>query len=114
MSNEQAVSLPRTIKVPPATWEAAKARAGKMGVPLRQFIEEAMHAELAGLIEALRKLGVRAECQPNKVVRVPISDAVLDLARHGREQTGLPAILMLALCMARFAGRRRGGRKARA
>ena len=113
MSDAQSLLLPRTIKVPASVWQAAKVTAEKKGITLRQFIEDAVRTELADLIVGLRKLGVRTECQPNKVVRVPISDATLDLTRHGREQTGLPAILMLALCMQRAAGRRRG-RKARA
>jgi hypothetical protein len=85
--------------------------------PVRLVLEDAVAGELPTLVERLRDLGLRGEVPADKVVRVPIAESVLSALAFGREQTGLPAITLLGLCLQSHVSRKRrrpksgGGRR---
>ena len=101
------VPVPRTLKLPGRVWTATKAKGRKDGKPVREVLKDAVNAELPRLVRQLRELGVRGELTNDKVVRVPVSDVLLDRLRNAKVKTGLPAIQMLTLCLQRHAARRR-------
>jgi hypothetical protein len=99
--------LPRTIKLSEAAWLEGKAKAAKLGITVRQFVEDAVKSEMPNLIRQLRQVGLLPEYWPNKTVRVPLADGVLAAMKDGRKRTGLAENLVLSLCLHHFAGRRR-------
>ena len=54
------------------------------------------------LIESLRKLGLKGEVKADKLVRVPLDDNVIGRLNYARRQTGLPAVLLLKICLQRY------------
>ena len=101
------VPVPRTLKLPGRTWKTVKAKGKRDGKPVREVLKDAVDAELTRLVRRLRELGVRGELVNDKVVRIPVSDVLLDRLRKAKEQTGLPSIQLLALCLQHHADRRR-------
>ena len=92
----------RTIKLPSELWEQVKERAKQENKNLRWTIDEALDAELLPLIESLRELGLKGEVKADKLVRVPLDENVIARMNHGRRQTGLPAVLLLRICLQRY------------
>lgn len=92
----------RTIRLPAELWRAVKARSSRDGKAIRWVIDDALDAELMGLIEALRGLGLRGEDHADKLVRAPLDDNVIARMNYGRRQTGLPAVLLLRVCLERY------------
>ena len=91
----------RTVRVPSELWQAVKDRSERDGKAIRWVIDEALDAELMALIETLRQLGFRGENKPDKLVRVPLDDNVIGRLNHSRRRTGLPAVLLLRVCLER-------------
>lgn len=107
MDEYRSTPVPRTIKLPGKVWRAVKAKGKRDGKPTREVIEDAVKTEMPALVNSLRDFGIKGELTNNKVIRAPMSDALLDRMRAGRDKTGLPAIQMLALCLQRHTARRR-------
>jgi len=102
--NERLPMFHRTIRVPASLWRAVKRRSADDGKAIRWVVDDALDAELPGLIDKLRKLGLRAEIADDKLVRLPMDDNVRGRILFGRRQTGLPAVLLLKLCLTRHCG----------
>ena len=94
----------RTIRVPASLWKAVKRKSARDGKAIRWVVDDALDAELPGLIDALRRLGLRGELTDDKLVRLPMDDNVRGRILFGRRQTGLPAVLLLKLCLMRHCG----------
>jgi len=92
----------RTIKLPNELWDKVKERGAREKKALRWIVDEALDAELQSLIESLRELGLKGEAKPNKLVRVPLDDNVIGRLNHSRRQTGLPAVLLLRICLQKY------------
>ena len=91
----------RTIKLPNGLWDKVKERGNQEKKALRWIVDEALDAELLPLIETLRRLGLKGEVKADKLVRVPLDDNVIGRLNHSRRQTGLPAVLLLRICLQR-------------
>ena len=91
----------RTIRVPSGVWQDVKQRSDRDGKAIRWVVDDALDAELIPLIESLRGLGFRGEDKADKLVRVPLDDNVIGRINHARRQTGLPAVLLLRICLQR-------------
>lgn len=92
----------RTIKLPDGLWDKVKGRGNQEKKALRWIVDEALDAELLPLVESLRQLGLKGEVKADKLVRVPLDDNVIGRFNHGRRQTGLPAVLLLRICLERY------------
>jgi len=91
----------RTIRLPAELWKDVKARSKQEGKSIRWVVDDALDAELMPLIATLRKLGLRGERNDDKLVRVPLDDNVIGRMNYSRRQTGLPAVLLLRVCLKR-------------
>lgn len=105
--NERLPMFHRTIRVPGSLWRAVKRKSAGDGKAIRWVVDDALDAELAGLIEQLRRLGLRGELADDKLVRLPMDDNVRGRILFGRRQTGLPAVLLLKLCLTRHCEKER-------
>ena len=92
----------RTVKLPNELWDKVKERGNLERKALRWIIDEALDSELLILIDSLRKLGFNGEIKADKLVRLPLDDNVIGRLNNGRRQTGLPAVLLLRICLERF------------
>ena len=92
----------RTIKLPNGLWDKVKERGSLEKKALRWVVDEALDAELLPLVESLRELGFKGEIKADKLVRVPLDDNVIGRLNHGRRQTGLPAVLLLRICLQKY------------
>ena len=95
----------RAIAFAPELWSSTKRAAKRSGVPIREFISEALDEELPGLVQSLSpgRTGAR-----RKLVRVSICDNAIGRINHGRRETGgIPAVLLLKICLARHAAKDR-------
>ena len=54
------------------------------------------------MIASLRTMGFKGEDKPDKLVRAPLDDNVISRLKHARRQTGLPAVLLLRVCLDRY------------
>ena len=54
------------------------------------------------MIASLRAMGFKGEDKDNKLVRAPLDDNVIGRLNHSRRQTGLPAVLLLRICLDRY------------
>ncbi len=95
----------RTIRVPNSLWRAVKQKSADDGKAIRWVVDDALDAGLVSLIEELRRLGLRGELTDDKLVRLPMDDNVRARILFGRRQTGLPAVLLLKLCLTRHCGK---------
>lgn len=102
--NERLPMFHRTIRVPAELWAAVKYRSADEGKAIRWVVDDALDADLPNLIAELRKLGLRGEVADDKLVRLPMDDNVRARILFGRRQTGLPAVLLLKLCLMRHCG----------
>ena len=91
----------RTVRFPANLWQAIKSQSKRENKSLRWVIDEALDAELLSLVTHLRELGFKGEVKPNKLVRVPLDDNVVGRLNFARRQTGLPAVLLLRICLRR-------------
>ena len=89
----------RTIKLPSGLWKQVKERGKQENKNLRWTVDEALDAELLPLVESLRELGFKGEVKADRLVRVPVDENVIARMNHGRRQTGLPAVLLLRICL---------------
>ena len=89
----------RTMKFPNGLWNKVKQRGEAEGKALRWVIDEALDAELLPLVESLRELGLKGETKADKLVRVPLDDNVVGRVNLGRRRTGIPAVLLLKMCL---------------
>jgi hypothetical protein len=105
--NERLPCFHRTIRLPGSLWRAVRRRGLRDGKAIRWVVEEALDAELAELVEQLRRLGLRGELADDRLVRLPMDDNVRGRILCGRRQTGLPAVLLLKLCLMRHCGKER-------
>jgi hypothetical protein len=87
--------------LPADLWADVKAKAKRRGRPIRELVHDALDAELPPVIDALRQLGLNADDQAEKLVRLPVDDNVVGRLNCGRRRTGLPAVQLLILCLAR-------------
>ena len=106
--NERLPMFHRTIRVPASLWEAVKRKSASDGKAIRWVVDDALDAELVDLIAELRKLGLRGEIVDDKLVRLPMDDNVRARILFGRRQTGLPAVLLLKLCLMKHCGKGSG------
>ena len=86
-------------------WQAVKRRSARDGKAIRWVVDDALDAELSKLIDQLRRLGLRGEIADDKLVRLPMDDNVRARILFGRRQTGLPAVLLLKLCLMKYCGK---------
>ncbi len=91
----------RTVKLSNELWDKVKDRGSQEKKALRWIVDDALDAELLPLIETLRQLGLKGEVKADKLVRIPLDDNVIGRINHGRRQTGLPAVLLLRICLQR-------------
>jgi hypothetical protein len=103
--DESLPTLHRTIRLPAGLWRGIKARGSREGKAVRIVVREALATQLTPLVGKLRNLGLRGEVKADKLVRVPLDDNAIGLLNFGRRQTGLPAVQMLLLCLARHTAR---------
>jgi hypothetical protein len=89
----------RTIKLPNGLWAKVKKRSYQEKKALRMVVDEALDAELLPLIKSLRQLGLKGEIEADKLVRMPLDDNIIGRLNHARRQTGLPAVLLLKICL---------------
>ena len=106
--NERLPMFHRTIRVPASLWQAVKRRSAQDGKAIRWVVDDALDAELSKLIDELRRLGLRGELTDDKLVRLPMDDNVRGRILFGRRQTGLPAVLLLKLCLMRHVAKEQG------
>lgn len=92
----------RTVKFPDGLWAKAKEHGEQEKKALRWIIDEALDAELLPLLESLRNLGLKGEIKADKLARVPLDENVIARLNHGRRQTGLPAVLLLRICLQNY------------
>lgn len=92
----------RTIKLPNGLWDKVKERGNRENKALRWVVDDALDVELLPLIDSLRELGLKGEVKANKLVRVPLDENVIARLNHGGRQTGLPAVLLLRICLEMF------------
>ncbi len=57
--NERLPMFHRTIRVPASLWQAVKRKSADDGQAIRWVVDQALDAELIGLIDELRQLGLR-------------------------------------------------------
>ena len=76
------------------------------GKAIRRVIDDALDAELMQLIDTLRRLGFRGEREADKLVRASLDDNVIGRMNYGQRQTGLPAVLLLKVCLERYMARK--------
>lgn len=93
----------RTIKLPTGLWGKVKERGEQEKKALRWIVDDTLDAELLPLIDSLRDLGLKGETKADKLVRVPLDENVIARLNHARRQTGLPAVLLLRLCLQKYA-----------
>ncbi len=84
----------RTLKLPGKLWDSVKLQ----DEPARVTIDKALDAELYGLIDKLKALGFTNEKQ-DKLVRTPIDENIIARLNYGRRQTGIPAVMLLRICL---------------
>ena len=96
----------RTMRLPLELWERVKRRGNRDGKALRWVVDDALDAELMPLIESLREKGFRGEDAADHLVRVPLDDNVIARINYGRRQTGLPAVLLLRVCLDKYVSER--------
>ena len=92
----------RTIRVPAELWGEVKAQGNKERKAIRWVIDDALDSELMSMITSLRDMGFKGEEKPDKLVRAPLDDNVIGRLNHARRQTGLPAVLLLRICLDRY------------
>ena len=96
-------TLHRTIKLPNQLWQDLKTIGIRENKSIRSIIHEALDGQLGGMIGVLRELGFCGDEQENdKLVRAPLDDNIVGKINYARRQTGLPAVEILRLCLARF------------
>ncbi|MCK4886929.1 MAG: hypothetical protein KAS96_06035 [Planctomycetes bacterium] len=89
----------RTVKLPNGLWDKVKELGKHEKKSSRWIVDEALDTELIPLIESLRELGLKGEIKADKLVRVPLDDNVIGRLNYARRQTGLPAVLLLRICL---------------
>ena len=92
----------RTIRIPAELWQEVKARGNKERKAIRWVIDDALDSELMSMVASLRAMGFKGEDKPDKLVRAPLDDNVIGRLNHARRQTGLPAVLLLRVCLDRY------------
>jgi hypothetical protein len=99
----------RTVRMPALLWQWVKERAAAEDKTLHELVHNALDEELATLIDLLRAMGLVGEDgrEGDKLVRVPMDDNVVGKLNLGRRRTGIPAVQLLLIALARHAGNRR-------
>ena len=93
----------RVFRFPETLWQATRIRATQVHQPVRSVVQDALDAELDSLIERLRDLGFQGEdVEPDKLVRLPVDERVVDRINDGRRRTGVPATQLLRMCLGRY------------
>ncbi|MDP6526734.1 MAG: hypothetical protein QGH15_21235 [Kiritimatiellia bacterium] len=96
-------TLHRTIRLPGQLWQDLKILGIREGKPVRSIIHDALDSQLGGMVGVLKELGFHGdELENDKLVRAPLDDNVIAKINYARRQTGLPAVEILRLCLARF------------
>ena len=90
--NERLPMFHRTIRVPTELWAAVKYRSQRDGKAIRWVVDDALDGEITD----------------DKLVRLPMDDNVRARILFGRRQTGLPAVLLLKLCLMKYCGKEPG------
>jgi len=102
LGEERLPTVHRTIRLPAELWKAAKQRSTQEKETLRRLVDRALDVELPPLVDALRDVGLRPGTGPSKLVRMPLDDNVVGRLNHASRETGLPAVLLLRICLRRF------------
>ncbi len=92
----------RTIRITAELWKEVKAHGEMERKAIRWVIDDPLDAELMSMIASLRAMGFKGEDKPDKLVRAPLDDNVIGRLNHSRRQTGLPAVLLLRVCLDRY------------
>ena len=87
----------RTLRLPEKLWTAVK----QQDKSARVTIDDALDAELFGLIDKLKALGFTNEKQ-DKLVRTPVDENIIARLNYGRRQTSIPAVMLLRICLQKF------------
>ena len=96
-------TIHRTLRLPNDLWQELKVRGIREGKSVREMIHEALSSQLGGMVGVLRELGFSGDERENdKLVRAPLDDNIIGQINYGRRQTGIPAVEILRLCLARF------------
>jgi len=102
LGEERLPTVHRTIRLPAELWRAVKRRSKQDKKALRRLVDETLDAELLPLVDALRDVGLRPGTGPSKLVRMPLDDNIVGRLNHASRETGLPAVLLLRICLRRF------------
>jgi hypothetical protein len=84
----------------------------------KEFIRLSVEQELAGLLDELAAIGIEPLVDAGPC-RLPFDDSVLSALKTASEQVHIPAVALLRICLARYAGKvtterpRRGRRPAK-
>jgi len=96
-------TLHRTIRLPNQLWQDLKILGIRENKSVRNIIHDALDTQLGGMVGVLKELGFHGDEQENdKLVRAPLDDNIVGKINYARRQTGLPAVEILRLCLARF------------
>lgn len=97
----------RVIALPGEVWEGVKAKgSAEGGKSTRNVIAEALDSQLPAVVEELRSAGLHGEVRSNKRVRASLDENIIARIKWGSQQTGLPAVEILRLCVQRHVGKR--------
>jgi len=91
----------RTFQLPANVWDRVRDRGKREGKSMRWVIADAVDAELFPLMDTLRELGLNAQRRRNKLVRYPVDENIIARLKHAKRVTGVPAVELLILCLAR-------------
>ena len=91
-----------TIRLPNQLWKELKIAGIKRNASVREMIHDALDSQLGGMVGVLQELGFGGGAENNKLVRAPLDDNIIGQINLARRQTGLPAVEILRLCLARF------------
>ena len=105
--NYSSEPTPRTLRLPDASWSAAKAAAKTKGTAAWKILNDGITKQLPILMKQLTILGIVEGNEKFKLVRVPLMGKTLAMLRDASKQTGLPAVRLLSLCLVKQVGRRR-------
>lgn len=101
----------RVWRVDAALREAVTAKRDRQGKTSREFLRQAVQAELPALMQALAELGVGVEdAEGATPVRWAVDEDTLQALRHASQWTGLDQCQLLVACL-RLATRRKRPRR---
>jgi hypothetical protein len=96
----------RVLRIPKATKRAASKARDAAGLPMRDWLCQAVAERLPALLHDLAALGFVQGADPKVLARWQITPKALASLRTASKRTGLPAQTLLCLCVVRASSRR--------